>query len=98
MRDLMLRTIALAALSGGASFPQLSAQNIVGTWQGSLKAGPQELRIVIKISTTDADKLAAVMYSIDQQSPAIPATAFTRNGSAVKMTVTPLNGTYEGRV
>jgi uncharacterized protein (TIGR03435 family) len=38
------------------------------------------------------------MYSIDQQSPAIPATTFTRSGSTVKMTVTPLNGTYEGKV
>ena len=53
---------------------------------------------MIKISTTDADKLAAVLYSIDQRSPAIPATTFTRNGSTVKMTVTQLRGTYEGRV
>ncbi len=52
---------------------------------------------MIKVSTTDADKLAAVFYSIDQQSPAIPATTFTRNGSAVKMTITALNGTYEGK-
>jgi uncharacterized protein (TIGR03435 family) len=92
--------IALAL--SGVSFSQLSAQNIVGTWQGALKVqtpqGSQELRTVIKISTTDNDKLAAVFYSIDQQSPAIPATTFTRNGSAVKMTITALNGTYEGRV
>jgi len=98
----MLWIIALAALSGGASWSQLSAQNITGTWQGALKVqtpqGPQELRTVIKISTTDNDKLAAVFYSIDQQSPAIPATTFTRNGSAVKMTITALNGTYEGKV
>ena len=53
---------------------------------------------MIKISTTDADKLAAVMYSIDQQSPAIPATTFTRNGSTVKMTVAAVNGSYEGKV
>ena len=95
----MLWIITLAALSGGASFFQLSAQNITGTWQGEIQP-PQGkgLRIVIKVSTTDADKLAAVMYSIDQQSPAIPATTFTRNGSAIKMTVTPLNGTYEGKL
>ncbi|MCU1334942.1 MAG: hypothetical protein JWO19_523 [Bryobacterales bacterium] len=93
MKNLALRIIVIAAWSGGA----LLAQNITGTWQGSLKAGPQELRIVIKISTTDADSLAAVMYSIDQQSPAIPA-KITRDGSIVKMTVTPLNGNYEGRV
>jgi uncharacterized protein (TIGR03435 family) len=92
MKKLML-SIALA-LSSGA----LIAQNITGTWQGSLKPGAQELRIVIKISTTDADKLAAVLYSIDQRSPAIPATTFTRSGSTVKMTITALNGNYEGRV
>ena len=95
----ILWIIALAALSGGASFSQLSAQNITGTWQGEIQP-PQGkgLRVVIKVSTTDADKLAAVFYSIDQQSPAIPATTFTRNGSAVKMTITAANATYEGRL
>jgi len=93
--------IALAMLAGGASFSRLSAQNITGTWQGTLKppqAAGQGLRTVIKISTTDNDKLAAVFYSIDQRSPAIPATTFTRNGSAVKMTINALNGTFEGKV
>jgi uncharacterized protein (TIGR03435 family) len=101
MKKLMRWIIALAALSGGAAFSQLSGQNITGTWQGTIQppqAQGRGLRIVLKVSTTDADKLAAVMYSIDQQSPAIPATTFTRSGSTVKMTVTPLNGTYEGKV
>ncbi|MBZ5634637.1 MAG: TIGR03435 family protein [Acidobacteriia bacterium] len=98
MKKWMLWVVALAALSGGASFSQAFAQNITGTWQGSLQAGGRELRVVFKVSTTDADKLAAVMYSIDQQSPAIPATTFTRNGSTVKMTIAALNGTYEGKL
>jgi uncharacterized protein (TIGR03435 family) len=91
--------IALAMLAGGASFSQLSAQSITGTWQGEIQP-PQGkgLRVVIKVSTTEADKLAAVFYSIDQQSPAIPATTFTRNGSAVKMTIAAANATYEGRL
>src|ERR1041385_6020945 len=101
MKKRVLSIIAFAALSASASFSQLSAQNITGTWQGSLKppqGAGRDLRTVIKVSTTDNDKLAAVFYSIDQQSPAIPATTFTRNGSAVKMTITQLNGTFEGRV
>ena len=65
MKKLMLWIIALAASSGGA----LLAQSLTGTWQGSLQV-PQapggQLRIVIKISTTDADTFKAVMYSIDQ--------------------------------
>jgi uncharacterized protein (TIGR03435 family) len=100
MKKLMLGIIALVALS----FSPASAQSITGTWQGTLKPPPQAppgangLRIVIKISTTEGDKLAAVLYSIDQRSPAIPATTFTRSGSTVKMTATQLNGNYEGRV
>jgi len=99
VKNLTLRTFALAMIAAGASFSQLSAQNITGTWQGEIQP-PQGkgLRVVIKVSTTDADKLAAVFYSIDQQSPAIPATTFTRNGSAVKMTITAANATYEGRL
>jgi uncharacterized protein (TIGR03435 family) len=104
MKKLLLWIIAFAALSGSAAFSRVSAQSITGTWQGTLQPPPQAppgaagLRIVLKISTTDADKLAAVLYSIDQRSPAIPATTFTRSGSTVKMAVTQLNGNYEGRV
>jgi len=94
MKKLMLWIIALAALQGSA----LHGQNITGSWQGTLKAGPQELRIVIKISTTEADNLSAVLYSINQPSPAIPATTFTRNGSTMKMTIATINGSYEGRL
>src|SRR5260370_41610564 len=100
MKKLLLGMIAFAAWSGSASFSQ--AQSITGTWQGTLQPPPQAppgaagLRIVIKISTTDADKLAAVLYSIDQRSPAIPATTFTRSGSTVQMADNQLNGNYEG--
>jgi uncharacterized protein (TIGR03435 family) len=95
----ILWIIGLAILAGGASFCQLSAQSITGTWQGEIQP-PQGkgLRVVIKVSTTDADKLSAVFYSIDQRSPAIPATTFTRNGSTVKMTIAALNGSYEGKL
>jgi uncharacterized protein (TIGR03435 family) len=85
--------LALAALSGGALF----AQNITGTWQGTLKAGPQELRIVIKVSL-DNDKLKAVTYSIDQGGQPIPVSAITKDGSAIKMTVAAINGSYEGKL
>jgi uncharacterized protein (TIGR03435 family) len=76
----------------------LYAQSINATWQGTLKAGPQELRVVIKISVDDKDKLKADFYSIDQKTPAIPASSVTRDGSVVKMLIPPLNGTYEGRL
>jgi uncharacterized protein (TIGR03435 family) len=88
-----LWTIALAALPGSA----LQAQNITGAWQGTLKAGPQDLRIVIKISLDD-DKLKAITYSIDQGAQPIPVSAITKDGSTIKMTVAAINGSYEGKL
>ena len=88
--------LAFAVLQGS-----LLAQTLTGTWQGALKV-PQapngELRVVIKIATTEADKLKADFYSIDQQSPAIPATTVSQSGSTLKMSYTPLNASFEGKV
>ena len=75
----------------------LHAQNITGTWQGTLKAGPQDLRIVIKISLED-DKLKAVLYSIDQGGQPINANSITRDGSSIKMAVNLIGGNYDGKL
>jgi uncharacterized protein (TIGR03435 family) len=93
----ILWMIALIALCGSALSGSAYGQTITGAWQGTLKVGPQDLRIVIKLSLDD-DKLKAVMYSLDQGGQAIPASAITQNGSTVKMTVAALNGTYEGKL
>jgi uncharacterized protein (TIGR03435 family) len=96
MKKLLLLIIALA-LSGSA----LLAQSLVGTWQGTLKV-PQapngELRTVFKISTTDADTLKAVLYSIDQPGQGIPATTVTVQGSTVKIAITGIGGNFEGKL
>ena len=97
MKKLLLSMFALAILQAGA----LIGQTFTGTWQGALKV-PQapngELRIVIKISTTDADKLAAEFYSIDQGAQPIAANTVTASGSNLKMAVAQLNGSYEGKL
>ncbi len=97
MKKLTLWIITLAFLSGGSLF----AQSLVGTWQGTL-AVPQapggQLRIVVKVSTTAADKLQAVFYSIDQTGQPFPVNAFTANGSSLKMSVVSLSGNFDGKV
>src|ERR1700722_6029972 len=93
MKKLMPWIIALAALPGSA----LQAQNITGDWQGILKAGPQELRTIFKISLAD-DKLKAVLFVIEQPGPGIPASAFTKDGPNIKITVAAINGSYEGKL
>ena len=88
---------ALAALQGSALF----AQTLTGTWQGALKV-PQapngELRVVVKISISEGAKLKADMYSIDQQTPALPATGVSLSGSTFKMTIPAVNGNFEGKL
>lgn len=96
MKKLIQLTLVLAALSG-TSF----AQSLTGTWQGTLalpSTPPRNLRVVIKISTSDKDALKGLFYSIDQPGPAIGMGAITLQGSAVKMPVPGIGGMYEGKL
>jgi uncharacterized protein (TIGR03435 family) len=92
VKHFMLWMAALAALPGSA----MQGQNITGSWQGTLEAGPQKLRVVFKISV-DNDKLKATMYSIDQAAPPMPASTVTKDGSTVKIALAGL-GSYEGKL
>ena len=91
--------LALTVLSAGASFSQLSAQSITGTWQGTLQP-PQgkELRVAFRISTGNDDKLKALLYNVDNAAPGIPANPITFQGSTLKMTIPAVAGTFEGRL
>jgi uncharacterized protein (TIGR03435 family) len=93
LKKLMLWIIAFAALPGSS----LLAQDITGDWQGTLEAG-QALRIVIKITKADPGGLKAVMHSIDQGGQAIPVSSVTLQGSTVKMSITAIGGSYEGKL
>jgi uncharacterized protein (TIGR03435 family) len=86
--------VALVALLGGALLAQ--DHDITGTWQGTLHTG-KDMRVVLKVSKADGGGLKAVMYSIDQGSQAIPV-AVTVQGTTVKMAVTAIGGTYEGKL
>ena len=93
---LLLSIFALSALPGSA----LLAQDITGTWQGTLKVngpnGSVDLRTVMKISRADKDGLKAVFYSIDQDATPFSASNITLKGSALKVSITALNSVFEG--
>jgi uncharacterized protein (TIGR03435 family) len=92
VKKLMSWMIACALLAAGA----LQAQNLSGSWQGTLEAGPRKLRLVIKISSEN-DKWKATLHSIDQPSPGMNATSVTKDGSTVKIVIGAL-GSYEGKL
>ncbi|MGC2250625.1 MAG: hypothetical protein WA626_08115, partial [Acidobacteriaceae bacterium] len=61
MRKMMLWLVALTTLSVST----LCAQDIAGTWQGTLQAG-KGLRTVLNISAAEKGGWTAMFYSIDQ--------------------------------
>jgi uncharacterized protein (TIGR03435 family) len=62
-----------------------------------LKVG-KDLRIIFNIYKGDKDGWSAKMYSIDQTPQPIPVTSVTRQGSAVKIAVDMLGGSFEGKL
>ncbi len=96
MKRLILWLMVFAAASGSV----LYAQDITGTWQGTLTApgGGQTLRIVMEVSRAQDQSLRAVMRSIDQGGQPINAGAVTLQGSTFRLTVPGIGGSYEGRM
>jgi uncharacterized protein (TIGR03435 family) len=86
-----------AAQSRAQAQTENKAQSIADTWQGTLHAG-QDLRTVVKITKADDGGYKAVFYSIDQGGDGLPVTKITLDGSTVKMTLTMIGGTYEGKL
>jgi uncharacterized protein (TIGR03435 family) len=109
-RKLLLSMAAIAAIAAPIFFglvhiTQVNAQsaaenattNIADIWQGTLHAG-QDLRTVVKISKADGGGYKAVFYSIDQGGAPLPVTKITLDGATVKMSLTAIGGTYEGKL
>ncbi len=74
------------------------AQDLAGDWQGTLKAGPQQLRIILHIAKDDNGAWKAMLYSIDQTPEGLPASSFALHDSSLKFTVDAVHGAYKGKV
>ncbi len=74
------------------------AQNIIGDWQGTLKAGPAELRLVLHIAKGNEGNLKATLDSVDQGANGIPVTSISLKDSMLSFTVDSVHGTYEAKV
>ena len=87
-------TLAVVALSATAAF----AQNVAGTWQGTLQTPQNALRLVMKVTRADNESLKAVFYSIDQNGQGFAGSAPTFQGSTFKVTIPAISGSYEGKL
>ena len=94
MRNKMLRLGAFAMLLAST----VHAQDITGDWQGTFKAGPKGLRVVVQIAKEEGGAWKAKMYSIDQGTDPIHVSSVTLEGSTIKLIVEAVRGTYEGKL
>ena len=99
MKRLALRFIALFTISLFAA-SQLHAQNPLGSWQATLPAGSQGLRIILKIEKGETNGTAnswkGTLYSIDQANKGYPTTTLTITGALIKFTIDDYHVSYEG--
>jgi uncharacterized Ntn-hydrolase superfamily protein len=75
-----------------------NAQTVDGDWQGTLKAGPAELRLVLHVSKDDKGNLKATLDSPDQGANGIPVTKITLAESMLSFEVQRIGGSFEGKV
>jgi fermentation-respiration switch protein FrsA (DUF1100 family) len=71
--------------------------DIDGDWLGSLDTGIMKLRLVLHIINTE-DGLTASMDSLDQNAKGIPVSSITRNGTALKVEIKAIGGSYDATV
>ncbi|NNF13151.1 MAG: hypothetical protein HKN72_08005 [Gemmatimonadetes bacterium] len=93
--------LTLAMALAGA--PTLAAQEAdawaVGSWEGTLEAGPQTLQIIYHVTRGDDGGLTGTMDVPAQGASGIPLTTVTVEGQTLTMTFpVPGGGTYEGAI
>jgi hypothetical protein len=91
--------IARIALGIGLLLPALAfAQEFKGDWQGTLKAGGQELRLVLHLTPDAAGGWKASLDSIDQGANGIPVNKVTIKGNEIKLELASISGGFEGKL
>ena len=72
------------------------AQDIAGDWQGTIKTGMGELRLVLHVAKNADGTLKASVDSPDQNAAGIAIDSITLEGNKLKFASTPLKASYEG--
>jgi len=92
MKSRWLVLLALVCLTGTST----RAQDLAGTWQGTLSIQGNQLRVVFRVTTGPDGKLTGQGFSIDQGGQPIPMNGISVEGRTVKWKLDLLNATYDG--
>jgi hypothetical protein len=89
---LILAVICLGSLTAEAQ------SSLAGDWQGAFKVNGTKLRLVLHINSSPSGTLEATIDSLDQDSPGIPVDTITFDGTTLKLSVSQVKGSYEGKM
>ena len=94
MKNSLLTLLSLFALSCQV-FGQTPARAFEGSWQGSLAAGGQTLRLVVTVTKSEAGVYAGKLDSLDQGAT-IPIDSISVDGDAVRWEIKSLAIVFAG--
>jgi len=100
----MRRVAAYATLlTMGLICQPLRAQDIAGTWQGAMQAGPErskQQRMVVKISKDPGGGWQGVVFSLDSNRAyeGRATTQMSLQGTELRFAIAPVESSYEGRL
>ena len=90
---ILLMSVAALAAPVASTPPDLA-----GIWQGVLKIGGIELRLVIKVSKTEREQYTATLDSPDQGAKDIPASLVSFTNGDVKIEIKVISGVFTGKM
>jgi uncharacterized protein (TIGR03435 family) len=76
-----------------------TAQDITGTWQGTVQAG-KEMRMVLKVAKGCGGGWEGVLYSIDSNGPSVgmPTSSMSARGAEFTFAIASADSTFEGKL
>src|SRR5688572_17097237 len=89
------QSFPLTLKRGGQAAVTPPLKDLAGSWQGTLEAGGQKLRLVVTVTKSAAGAYAGKFDSLDQGAT-IPIDTITVNGDAVRLEIKSAAIVYEG--
>lgn len=90
-------TLALPAFVAAQAAPAAN-RSIAGDWNGELNAQGTKLRVALHIKKNPDGTLTATLDSLDQGANGIPVSTVSQNGNDVKLELSSLSASYQGKL
>src|SRR5262245_37052175 len=89
--------VVASELDAGNALPK-DQKPIEGIWQGTLKVGSTDLRLVLKIGKDADGQTKASFDSPDQGVKGIPVTSVSRDGDSITVESKSIKGVFDGQL